>query len=35
MSATTGTGTGLLIGAILAFGVRDAVPGVTLTVIGG
>ena len=35
MSATTGTGTGLLIGAILAFGVRDAVPGLTLTVIGG
>ncbi len=35
MSPTTGTGIGLLvIGAILAFAVRDAVPGVTLIMIG-
>lgn len=35
MSPTTGTGIGLLvIGAILAFAVRDAVPGVSLTAVG-
>ncbi len=35
MSPTTGTGIGLLvIGAVLAFAVRDAVPGVSLTMIG-
>jgi len=35
MSATTGTGIGLLvIGAILAFAVRDAISGVDLTMIG-
>ncbi len=35
MSPTTGTGIGLLvIGAILAFAVRDAISGVDLTMIG-
>lgn len=35
MSPTTGTGIGLLVvGAILAFAVRDAIPGVSLAMIG-
>jgi tellurite resistance protein TehA-like permease len=35
MSTTTGSGIALLvIGAILAFAVRDSIPGVSLTIIG-